>query len=218
MYEIVWLVQIKNAEIEKIPAKVGKVYLSVGNRKFYIEAQKDENGSPYHRQFTKEGKADYRLYVSEMGASLYRSRAEMLSHLKEKDLLPLIRKLPLKELLEIDAIVHDYEQNREAESGAEFPHNLSPEQCVKETRFSQGLYLATSEEDFLETMQELLDDSSLEIDKEYPVLSLYSEGFDVCYEIDKIADRLSNYLGRTIVDVHWSKSNGTIYFLADTNI
>ena len=60
-------------------------------------------------------------------------------------------------------------------------------------------------------MQELLDDKSIRIEKEYPVLSCYSDGFDCGYDEDEIIGRLELYLDRRIIAVF--KDETEVFFI-----
>ena len=60
-------------------------------------------------------------------------------------------------------------------------------------------------------MQELLDDKSIKIEKEYPVLSCYSVGFDCGYDEDEIIERLELYLERRIIAVF--KDEEEVFFI-----
>lgn len=64
-------------------------------------------------------------------------------------------------------------------------------------------------------MQELLDDSSLEIEKEYPVLSMYSRGHDCDNDEEEIMERIGDYLGITIVACFKYSDLEVIYFIED---
>lgn len=78
--------------------------------------------------------------------------------------------------------------------------------------FKRKAYLI-SEEDFTEVMQELLDDFTLEIERGYPVLSMYSSGSDTGYDEEEIIDRISWYLKEEIISCCYLKDLRLIYFV-----
>lgn len=84
-----------------------------------------------------------------------------------------------------------------------------------ETRFFNRKAHLIDYESFLEVMQEILDDSSLTIEKDYPRLSLYSAGYDSCYEDEEIMQRISNHLGVNIINYLDCKDQRYIYFMED---
>lgn len=84
-----------------------------------------------------------------------------------------------------------------------------------ETRFFDRKAHLIDFNSFTEVMQELLDDNSLEIENEYPVLSMYSRGHDCGYDEDEIMERIGGYLGVTIVACFKYTDLEVIYFIED---
>lgn len=84
-----------------------------------------------------------------------------------------------------------------------------------ETRFFNRKAHMIDFKSFTEVMQELLDDSSLEIEKEYPVLSMYSQDYDCVYDEDEIMERIGNHLGVTFVACFKYTDLEVIYFIED---
>lgn len=66
-----------------------------------------------------------------------------------------------------------------------------------------------------EVMQELLDDSTLVIEKEYPVLSMYSSWYDCGYDENEIMERIGDYLGITIIACLKYTDLEVVYFIED---
>lgn len=85
----------------------------------------------------------------------------------------------------------------------------------KDYRFFKCKAYLIREEDFTEVMQELLDDSTLEIERGYPVLSMYSSGSDTGYDEEEIIDRIGWYLDENIVSCCYLRSLGQIYFVCE---
>lgn len=85
----------------------------------------------------------------------------------------------------------------------------------RETRFFNRKAHMIDFKSFTEVMKELLDDSSLEIEKEYPVLSIYSKGHDCVYDEDEIMERIGDYLGITIAVCFKYTDLEVIYFIED---
>jgi len=88
--------------------------------------------------------------------------------------------------------------------------NIKPE-----TRFFKRAAFLTNFDCFEKVMQELLDDSSLKIEKEYPVLSMYSEGSHHVYDEDEITDIIGNYLGINIIGYFMYVDLEEICFVSD---
>lgn len=84
-----------------------------------------------------------------------------------------------------------------------------------ETRFMNRRAHLIDFNSFTEVMQELLDDSSLEIEKEYSILSMYSRGYDCVYGEDEIMERIGDYLGITIIACFKYTDLEIIYFIED---
>lgn len=85
----------------------------------------------------------------------------------------------------------------------------------KDYRFFKRKAYLIREEDFTEVMQELLDDSTLEIERGYPVLSMYSSGSDTGYDEEEIIDRIGWYLKEKIINCCYLKDLGQIYFVCE---
>lgn len=66
-----------------------------------------------------------------------------------------------------------------------------------------------------EVMQELLDDRTLEIERDYPVLSFYSSGHDCYYDEEEIRERIGDHLGVTIVASVMFADSEVVYFIED---
>jgi hypothetical protein len=67
-----------------------------------------------------------------------------------------------------------------------------------ETRFFKRKAFVISFDCLTKVMQEILDDSSLEIEMDYPVISMYSRGSDVIVSEDTIIDRIGFHLKEDI--------------------
>ena len=85
----------------------------------------------------------------------------------------------------------------------------------KDYRFLKCKAYLIREEDFTEVMQELLDDCTLEIEHDYPVLSMYSNGLDTYYDEDEIIERIGLYLDENIVSCCYLSSLGQIYLVCE---
>lgn len=70
---------------------------------------------------------------------------------------------------------------------------------IAETRFFNRKAHLISFSDLTEVMQELLDDSSLEIERDYPILSMFSEENDCGYDETDIMQRVLDHLGVEII-------------------
>lgn len=66
---------------------------------------------------------------------------------------------------------------------------------TQETRFFQRKVFVIDTDTFTNVMQELLDDSSLEICKDYSNLVMYSRGHDVDVGEEEILQRIGDHLG-----------------------
>ena len=86
---------------------------------------------------------------------------------------------------------------------------------INDTRFldrkAHLIYFKT----FKEVMQDLLDDETLEIEENYPALSLYSSLHDCVYDEDEIMFRIGDYLGVTILGCLVYMDLEVIYFIED---
>lgn len=86
---------------------------------------------------------------------------------------------------------------------------------INDTRFldrkAHLIYFKT----FKEVMQDLLDDETLEIEENYPALSLYSSFHDCVYDEDEIMFRIGDYLGVTILGCLVYMDLEVIYFIED---
>jgi hypothetical protein len=86
---------------------------------------------------------------------------------------------------------------------------------MNDTRFLNRKCLLIDFHSFENVMQELLDDSSLKIERDYPVLSCYSEGYDCGYDEDEIKQRIGDYLGVNIIAAFPLMDLEEIYFVTD---
>ena len=86
---------------------------------------------------------------------------------------------------------------------------------MKDTRFFDRKCFLIDFQSFENVMHELFHDSSIEIEKDYPCLSCYSTGNDCCYEEDEIMEKLSNYLGESIIACFPIMDLEQIYFITD---
>ena len=62
-------------------------------------------------------------------------------------------------------------------------------------------------------MQELLDDCTLTIERDYPVLSFYSSGYDCGYDQEEINYRIADYLGVKITEIFAFHDTKEVYFV-----
>lgn len=85
----------------------------------------------------------------------------------------------------------------------------------KDYRFFERKAFLIRYEDFLQVMQELLNDSSLEIEKDYPVLSVYSREFDVGYDETEITQRIGAHIGEEIIACCKFDDLEQIYFICN---
>ena len=65
---------------------------------------------------------------------------------------------------------------------------------MKDYRFFKRNCFVIDFKNFEEVMQELLDDRTIHIDREFHELVIYSSGYDCDYEVEEINDRIANYL------------------------
>lgn len=84
---------------------------------------------------------------------------------------------------------------------------------TEETRFFNRKAHLIGFSDLTEVMQELLDDTSLEIERDYPVLSMYSEGNDCGYNETDIMQRVADYLGVEIIACFKFDDLEEVYFI-----
>ena len=68
---------------------------------------------------------------------------------------------------------------------------------------------------FESLMQELLDDRTVHIEREYPVLSCYSPDSDCCYDEAEILERLSWHLNMNLTHACTLFDAEEIYFVTD---
>lgn len=96
-------------------------------------------------------------------------------------------------------------------------HGTEREKYMKnsETRFLDRKAHLIDFNSFTEVMKELLDDNSLEIENEYPVLSMYSRGHDCGYDVDELMERIEDYLGITIAACFKYTDLEVIYLIED---
>ena len=85
----------------------------------------------------------------------------------------------------------------------------------EETRFFERKAFLIDFKSFTQVMQELLDDSTLEIEEDYPTLSMYSEGYDTIYEQDEIMERIGAHLKTNIIACCLYYDLEVIYFVSD---
>lgn len=84
-----------------------------------------------------------------------------------------------------------------------------------ETRFRERKAHLINFHCLTEVMQELLDDKTLEIERDYPILSFYSSTHDCCYEEEEIRERIGDYLGITIAESFMFTDSEVVYFIED---
>lgn len=86
--------------------------------------------------------------------------------------------------------------------------------CQKiETRFFDRKCSLISFAAFEEVMQELLDDRTIRIERDYPVLSCYSSDSDCCYDEDEILDIISHHLNKNFIRAIPIYDTEYIYFI-----
>lgn len=86
---------------------------------------------------------------------------------------------------------------------------------MKDYRFFKRECFLIDFEPFENVMQELLDDRTIKIERDYPVLSCYSEGYDCGYDEDEIMQRVGDYLGVNIIAAFPMMDLECIYFVTD---
>lgn len=84
---------------------------------------------------------------------------------------------------------------------------------MKDTRFFERKCLLIGFKTFERVMQEITGDKTVEIEKDYPVLSCYSRENDCAYEEDEIKDMIGNYLETNITSVMMLADLEEIYFI-----
>ena len=82
-------------------------------------------------------------------------------------------------------------------------------------RFSERECFLIDFKSFENLMQELKDDNTIKIERDYPCLSCYSSEYDDCYDEDEIMERLSDYLGKKIIGCFPMMDAEQIYFISD---
>lgn len=83
-----------------------------------------------------------------------------------------------------------------------------------DTRFFRRDAFLIGDECLIAVMRELLDDKTLSIDQDYPVLSLLSQDRDVAYEADEILEIIGDHIGRELAEVCYIKDIGEVYFIS----
>ena len=86
---------------------------------------------------------------------------------------------------------------------------------MNDTRFFKRECFLIDFKSFENLMQELKDDNTIKIERDYPCLSCYSSGYDDCYDEDEIMERLSDYLGKKIIACFPIMDAEQIYFISD---
>lgn len=84
-----------------------------------------------------------------------------------------------------------------------------------ETRFFKRKAHLINFDSLTQVMRELLDDKTLEIERNYPTLSFYSYGWDRCYEEDEIMQRIGDYIGATKAACFIHSDLEIVYFIED---
>ena len=84
---------------------------------------------------------------------------------------------------------------------------------MNDTRFFKRKCLLIGFETFERVMQEITGDKTVEIEKDYPVLSCYSRENDYAYDEDEIKDMIGNYLSVSITAVMMLSDLEEIYFI-----
>ena len=82
---------------------------------------------------------------------------------------------------------------------------------MTDSRFFERKCCIIGYDAFEQVMQELLDDKTIRVEREYPCLSCYSDGFDCGYGEDEIVERMELYLERKIIAVF--KDETEIFFI-----
>ena len=86
---------------------------------------------------------------------------------------------------------------------------------MNDTRFIKRESFLIDFKSFENLMQELKDDNTIKIERDYPCLSCYSSEYDDCYDEDEIMERLSDYLGKKIIACFPIMDAEQIYFISD---
>ena len=84
---------------------------------------------------------------------------------------------------------------------------------MTDTRFFKRACLLIGFEAFEKVMQEITDDNTVKIERDYPVISCYSQENDCAYEEDEIKDMIGDYLGTSITSVMMLADLEEIYFI-----
>lgn len=84
----------------------------------------------------------------------------------------------------------------------------------KDTRFFKRDAFLIDFKSFTNVMQEILDDSTLVLEEDYPTLSFYSSWYDCGYEEEEILERISDYLNVKIIACYILKDLEEIYFIS----
>ncbi len=87
---------------------------------------------------------------------------------------------------------------------------------MKDSRFSEEKCCIIGYDAFEEVMQELLDDKSIKVEREYPCLSCYSTERRCGYEEGEIVERLESHFDRRIMEVF--KDETKIFFIFETTM
>jgi len=83
----------------------------------------------------------------------------------------------------------------------------------KETRFIKRQAFVIDFTSFTNVMQEIMDDSTLEIEEGWPALSMYSRGSDIAIDEFEITDRISKHLDADIIACFVHYDLETVYFV-----
>jgi len=86
---------------------------------------------------------------------------------------------------------------------------------MKDYRFFERKCFLIDFHSFEDVMQNLLDDRTIKIERDYPVLSCYSSGYDCGYDEDEIMQRIGDYLGVNIIAAFPLMDLEEIYFVTD---
>lgn len=85
---------------------------------------------------------------------------------------------------------------------------------MPETRFFKRDAFLISFAAFEDLMQTLVDDCTILIERDYPVLSCYSLNSDCCYDEDEILERVGDHLGVQLLHAFPLMDAEEIYFVA----
>ena len=86
----------------------------------------------------------------------------------------------------------------------------------KDTRFFKRDAFLIDFNSFVQVMQEVYDDSSLEFEEDYPTLSFYSSWNDCGYDEEEILERISDYLNVEIIACCILKDLEEVYFISSS--